>query len=83
MPKRFQKSLADDVIVPALKNVLDAQQTNGQEHTKDVGVLIDQLFRAAGYELQLHQHGIAGTSLIAVELHPEIVIEVTEIKQIA
>ena len=34
----------------------------------DCGELCERLFKEGGYELQLHQHGIQGTTILAVKL---------------
>ena len=67
----------------ALKATLDAHPSNGVPEFKDISSLMEEAFKTAGYELQLHQHGISGTSIIAVQILPEIIIEATEPKEVA
>lgn len=70
-------------LTEALKDVLDKHPGNGTDEFKDISTLMDQTFREAGYELQLHQHGISGTSIIAVKLTPPINIETQFVKEAA
>lgn len=57
----------------ALKELPDLEpgSTETWEGTKDAGPLVEALFREAGFELQLRQHGIAGTVVLAVPLEPQ------------
>ena len=61
------KTNISNELITCLSDALFALESLSESDTaKDAGEFLDELFNAAGYELQLHQRGIQGTSVIAV-----------------
>ncbi len=55
-----------EAIREVLAKAASIPDKNGQVKI-NVGTLLDDAFQSAGWNLELHQHGIAGTSVIAVK----------------
>ena len=64
------------ILAHALKEAIDElPPTVGVPTGKDISTMLDSAFDAAGYALQLHQHGISGTSIIAVK-HEDVTLDI-------
>ncbi len=63
-------------LAQALKEAIDAHPiTLGIPVGKDIGEMLEKAFEESGYDLQLHQHGIGGTSIVAVK-HEDVTLDV-------
>ena len=59
----------ESIVVVALKELIENCPGSqlGTPNVFEVGIMLDSVFKQAGYELELHQLGVQGTKILAVK----------------
>lgn len=68
--------LTEAMLVTALQQALNETPLSvGVYKGRNIGALLEKALNEAGYNLELHQHGIGGTSIIAVK-HEDVTLDI-------